>query len=615
MSKYSSKGVGSYGNCNDSTYNKHRSNGSHSRSESPDNWSPSRSVYANKSSYSRRSKEKERERDNKFYEISNKSKKSISCRSSRSPVSHESKQSYNKSVNNYSRNSSDNHDISNDSKSSNSSSKRMHIGEWTEHISSSGKRYYYNCRTEVSQWEKPKEWLEWEKKNSNKSDRHSSHSFRDNKTDKSCVSSANIGNSSKSYAHDCSSSAVKDKDNSRTKISATTSSGSNSNISNSSIRSHSKRDDEYKTPIDRSNDDSKRHQQNDSRNNLNCVRRELVESPIGSSNESSITNACNKSNSVNNSNNNNNSNDKIRTVTNSTNISNNNTLSNSNITIACSALSSTNAQTLQSLSPSQTSNLPKLLSQLSTQGLSLPDLTAEETLRALHQALQLTKKVKDIQVKTATQNIQQLSRHSISSSPRNASVIGGSSESPISTSGHHRHHHHMHHNQHHSHYHQQQHHQSADGIRQELDLLISRGHINKSPVSEKSAISSTRHESPPNSVTNISSAISSAALKPSVPTLTPSLANYFREDLITHVTGWQADHAERQANRYSDESHNIGSHQCTRVSAELKMARSLVRLTEIQSTLQEQRILFATQQIKAVEEWKGQNASHSSYHS
>lgn len=32
--------------------------------------------------------------------------------------------------------------------------------DWTEHISSSGKKYYYNCRTEVSQWEKPKEWLE-----------------------------------------------------------------------------------------------------------------------------------------------------------------------------------------------------------------------------------------------------------------------------------------------------------------------------------------------------------------------------------------------------------------------------------------------------------------------
>lgn len=32
--------------------------------------------------------------------------------------------------------------------------------DWSEHISSSGKKYYYNCRTEVSQWEKPKEWLE-----------------------------------------------------------------------------------------------------------------------------------------------------------------------------------------------------------------------------------------------------------------------------------------------------------------------------------------------------------------------------------------------------------------------------------------------------------------------
>ncbi|GFO37608.1 WW domain-containing adapter protein with coiled-coil [Plakobranchus ocellatus] len=32
-------------------------------------------------------------------------------------------------------------------------------GDWSEHISSSGKRYYYNCKTEVSQWEKPKDWV------------------------------------------------------------------------------------------------------------------------------------------------------------------------------------------------------------------------------------------------------------------------------------------------------------------------------------------------------------------------------------------------------------------------------------------------------------------------
>eukprot|EP00794_Sanderia_malayensis_P017615 gene17615-19369_t len=36
--------------------------------------------------------------------------------------------------------------------------------EWTTHISSSGKTYYYNKRSEKSQWEKPKEWIERENK-------------------------------------------------------------------------------------------------------------------------------------------------------------------------------------------------------------------------------------------------------------------------------------------------------------------------------------------------------------------------------------------------------------------------------------------------------------------
>uniref|UniRef100_A0A182SM71 WW domain-containing protein n=1 Tax=Anopheles maculatus TaxID=74869 RepID=A0A182SM71_9DIPT len=36
------------------------------------------------------------------------------------------------------------------------------VGDWSEHVSSSGKKYYYNCKTEVSQWEKPREWIEKE---------------------------------------------------------------------------------------------------------------------------------------------------------------------------------------------------------------------------------------------------------------------------------------------------------------------------------------------------------------------------------------------------------------------------------------------------------------------
>uniref|UniRef100_A0A0N5AE31 WW domain-containing protein n=1 Tax=Syphacia muris TaxID=451379 RepID=A0A0N5AE31_9BILA len=37
------------------------------------------------------------------------------------------------------------------------------FGSWSEQYSSSGKRYFYNRETEVSQWEKPMEWREYER--------------------------------------------------------------------------------------------------------------------------------------------------------------------------------------------------------------------------------------------------------------------------------------------------------------------------------------------------------------------------------------------------------------------------------------------------------------------
>ena len=49
-----------------------------------------------------------------------------------------------------------------------------------------------------------------------------------------------------------------------------------------------------------------------------------------------------------------------------------------------------------------------------------------------------------------------------------------------------------------------------------------------------------------------------------------------------------------QAQKMSEEAHGLGS-MCTRVSAELKCARSVVRLTEIQTTLQEQRYFLIFQ--------------------
>merc|ERR1712156_578682 len=56
----------------------------------------------------------------------------------------------------------------------------------------------------------------------------------------------------------------------------------------------------------------------------------------------------------------------------------------------------------------------------------------------------------------------------------------------------------------------------------------------------------------------------------------------------------------------TEETHQISSHGITKVSAELKMARSLVRLAEIQATLQEQRIMFLRQQSHDLETMKTQ---------
>merc|ERR1712055_957978 len=83
--------------------------------------------------------------------------------------------------------------------------------------------------------------------------------------------------------------------------------------------------------------------------------------------------------------------------------------------------------------------------------------------------------------------------------------------------------------------------------------------------------------------------------------LTPSLSRLYKEPLIGHVLAWPAEQVEKGCNRISEEAHQISSHGITKVSADLKMARSLVRLAEIQATLQEQRILFLRQQMVDME--------------
>ncbi|KAJ8336864.1 hypothetical protein SKAU_G00380840 [Synaphobranchus kaupii] len=91
-------------------------------------------------------------------------------------------------------------------------------------------------------------------------------------------------------------------------------------------------------------------------------------------------------------------------------------------------------------------------------------------------------------------------------------------------------------------------------------------------------------------------------------TLTPALASHFNENLIKHVQGWPAEHMEKQASRLREEAHNMGSLYMSEICTELKNLRSLVRVCEIQATLREQRILFLRQQIKELDRLKNQNS-------
>uniref|UniRef100_A0A3B5LNF3 WW domain containing adaptor with coiled-coil n=1 Tax=Xiphophorus couchianus TaxID=32473 RepID=A0A3B5LNF3_9TELE len=89
---------------------------------------------------------------------------------------------------------------------------------------------------------------------------------------------------------------------------------------------------------------------------------------------------------------------------------------------------------------------------------------------------------------------------------------------------------------------------------------------------------------------------------------TPTLATHFDETLIRHIQGWPSENTEKQAARLREDFHNMGSLYMSEICTEMKNLRSLVRVCEIQATLREQRVLFLRQQSKELDKLKNQNS-------
>ncbi|XP_071874473.1 WW domain-containing adapter protein with coiled-coil wacky isoform X4 [Bombus fervidus] len=421
------------------------------------------------------------------------------------------------------------------------------FGDWSEHMSSSGKKYYYNCKTEVSQWEKPREWISRTENRQRQSNDYSSRSNHDKHSN---------SRSNSSSVRDGKSSRQSDK---REYWSSCSGSGGGSSREDVSIR-------EREREKERERERERERDREPGREEVGVERQaqDMDISPGDSTPTSEPLTSCTHD-----------------------------PLPQGPVLLATALPRLTshppstpqtpgklNSPTQQGNSnapgpPVSLANLPRLLSQI-TGNKEQPDITPQKALQTLQTAAIL------------------LSRQSASGDRNNSGndvmvplkvdTSGNvTSEGPPTPT----------------------HSETQDCI--DARKLTSPGATN----SGVQGLSSLQNLSTLGSLGNLSNTGLQALSRvqpPLTPSLTPSLANHYREDLTQHVRAFPADILEKQAQKLSEEAHTMGSLQCTRVSAELKTARSIVRLTEIQATLQEQRILFLRQQIQTLEELKSQNS-------
>ncbi|XP_030829584.1 WW domain-containing adapter protein with coiled-coil isoform X4 [Strongylocentrotus purpuratus] len=106
----------------------------------------------------------------------------------------------------------------------------------------------------------------------------------------------------------------------------------------------------------------------------------------------------------------------------------------------------------------------------------------------------------------------------------------------------------------------------------------------------------------------VTSEFNAAENIPALMQLSSSLTSYVTEDLTKHMAGWATEFGEKQAAKASEDTHVLGAESTAQLSVDLKFARSLVRVSEIQANLQEERVLFLRKQVLELEKLKNENA-------
>ncbi|KAK6628676.1 hypothetical protein RUM43_002491 [Polyplax serrata] len=478
-------------------------NGNSYRSDSPDSDSPRERSYQNKI-YVQKIREKERDRDYK----SSRDKYSECSRSPKDKRNREIRDSEYRT----------NHDrISGEEKE-----RVSRVGDWSEHMSSSGKKYYYNCKTEVSQWEKPKEWTERDR---------GRYKEKERDVERCYTSSSRLGHEKHSNAR-----------------------ASNSSVRDSSSKSNRQLEkrEEFWNNQTGSRDTGKESDRLEIHDRRKVIDGEITSQDMDiSPGDSTPTSETNYGYTASRG-------------------DGNSTLSSVLLANALPRLASHPIVSAVATSFSPTSSTLSISSNAPPTAVTTSNVPGPP--------------VGNLRVITQTK----ISEQCDLSSPQKQSAVQTSVQSNLPPL--------------------------------QVDATLAAAVAGEGPPTPthsetQDGIDPRKMTSPPNSIsslqnlsqaTNVTSSLQ--ALRQQGPHLTPSLANYYRDDLVNHVRGWPADILEKQSQKLSEEAHAMTSLQCTRVSAELKTARSIVRLTEIQATLQEQRVLFLRQQIKTLEELNTQHS-------